>query len=179
MLPGQNHFYVTESAPHRHKIFYYRREVWQRVFALAVSELIDGNGTYRAIATVEARELLASTRTLGFSYVRFLPKENGVRPIVNMRRAQRVALRHLAAGLHGERPGGLVLTQPSINSALQNVFQVLCYEKQKAPSKLGATVFGQDDIYVRLKGFRLRYQELRTARGRFGVFLGFETDVNA
>lgn len=48
-------------------------------------------------------------RQLSYSYVRLLPKDTGIRPIVNLRR---------------KGPGGL-----SVNQILQGAFQILNYEK--------------------------------------------------
>ena len=59
----------------------------------------------------DAKELLRQRR-LGFSFVRLLPKETGVRPIVNLRRRT-------------TRQGG----ERSINQILQAAFQILTYEK--------------------------------------------------
>ena len=59
----------------------------------------------------DAKELLRQRR-LGFSFVRLLPKETGVRPIVNLRRRT-------------TRQGG----ERSINQLLQAAFQILTYEK--------------------------------------------------
>ena len=60
----------------------------------------------------DAKEIL-SQRKLGYSYVRLLPKEAGVRPIVNLRRA----------------PKGGNGRQDSINRILRATFEVLTYEK--------------------------------------------------
>lgn len=55
------------------------------------------------------------SRELGYSFVRILPKETGVRPIVNLRRK---------LDPKGRYPQGL-----SINQILQATFQILTYEK--------------------------------------------------
>lgn len=60
---------------------------------------------------------MLSRRSLGTSQVRLLPKESGLRPIINLRR--RVQTR-----INGE----MVLGR-SINSILTPVFNVLNYEK--------------------------------------------------
>lgn len=48
-------------------------------------------------------------RQLGYSHIRLLPKETGVRPIVNLTRKPK--------------------TGQAINKVLQNAFQILTYEK--------------------------------------------------
>ncbi|KAG6899963.1 hypothetical protein C0993_004864 [Termitomyces sp. T159_Od127] len=90
----------------------------------------------------EAKEVLRQ-RKLGFSFVRLLPKETGVRPIVNL--ARRRAIQR-----------GSQLLELSINQILQAAFQILTYEKYNQPARLGASVFSPDDIYVKLKEYKLR-----------------------
>lgn len=36
LIPTQGFFYVTESANHRNRVFYYRKPVWRRIRQLAV-----------------------------------------------------------------------------------------------------------------------------------------------
>ena len=60
----------------------------------------------------DAKEIL-SQRKLGYSFVRLLPKEAGVRPIVNLKRAPKDG--------NGR--------QDSINRILRATFEVLTYEK--------------------------------------------------
>jgi len=64
----------------------------------------------------QAKRILDS-RKLGFSTVRLLPKETGIRPIMNLRKR----------GMVVER-GRTILTQ-SINSIMTPVFNVLSFEK--------------------------------------------------
>jgi len=87
---------------------------------------------------------LQRARELGFSYVRLLPKETGVRPIVNLaRRPIKLGVRPLALSpllpvvvelmedlalqLNGQKEVG----QP-INKILQSVFDVLTFEKVRS-----------------------------------------------
>jgi telomerase reverse transcriptase len=59
---------------------------------------------------------ILDSRSLAFSQVRLLPKETGVRPIMNLKR------RSTKKGLKN-------MLGPSINSVLTPVFNVLLYEK--------------------------------------------------
>ncbi len=59
---------------------------------------------------------ILDSRSLGFSQVRLLPKESGVRPIMNLRRRQ-------------VKKGSKNLLGSSINSVLAPVYNVLSYEK--------------------------------------------------
>jgi hypothetical protein len=85
---------------------------------------------------------LQRKRELGFSFVRLLPKETGVRPIVNLaRRPLKIGVRcvssllecvlnthHSPVQLNGQKEVG----QP-INKVLQGVFDVLTFEKVLIP----------------------------------------------
>lgn len=104
-----------------------------------------------------AQEILRS-RSLGFSQVRLIPKETGVRPIMNLRRR---ALKM------GSKP----VLGMSINSVLAPAYNVLTYERVRPrhsflsssanvrrqnsnPSLLGSTLFSVGDLYTKLKSFK-------------------------
>lgn len=68
---------------------------------------------------LEQAQQLLQRRTLGFSQVRLLPKESGIRPIMNLkRRVVKKGTKNLGA---------------SINSLLTPVYNALCYEKVILP----------------------------------------------
>jgi telomerase reverse transcriptase len=71
------HFYITESGVDRNRIFYFRHDVWKRLSEPALESL--KLNMFQALPREEAER-----RTLGFSTVRLLPKESGVRPIMNL-----------------------------------------------------------------------------------------------
>lgn len=81
---------------------------------------------------------------LGWSKIRLLPKRNGVRPIINLRRKQTPL-----------RPGRSS-TGSSINSLLTPVFSMLNYEKAHQSNKLRYAIFSVGELYDRLKAFRQR-----------------------
>ncbi|PIL35516.1 hypothetical protein GSI_02244 [Ganoderma sinense ZZ0214-1] len=83
--------------------------------------------TFRRIDQLEAQEILRQ-RKLGFSFVRLLPKETG----------------------------DPFKSSQSINQILQAAFQILTYEKERQPESLGASVFGPNEIYTKLKAFKTR-----------------------
>ena len=64
----------------------------------------------------EAEQLL-KTRKLGYSFVRLLPKDTGVRPIVNLRRKTKAV---------SDSPHDL---SRSINQILSAAFEILRHEK--------------------------------------------------
>ncbi|KAI0955894.1 hypothetical protein AcV7_006436 [Taiwanofungus camphoratus] len=132
-------FYVTESSAYRRRVLYFRQDDWSTLCKPLIEKL--SSETFQRIEQHEAAEILRQ-RKLGFSFVRLLPKETGVRPIVNLRR------RKVARKGHFDRP------EQSINQVLQAAFQILTYEKENQPNLLGASVFGSNEIYSRLKAFK-------------------------
>lgn len=93
------------------------------------------------IPTMEASRML-DARTLGFSQVRLLPKAQGVRPIINLRR--RV----------NKIQGGKSVLGRSINSAIQPVFCVLDYASKTNPASIGSALLSVGDMYTKLKTFQ-------------------------
>lgn len=140
----RGHFYVTESGAHRNQLFYFRHDVWK-----ALSE--------PALATVQSDMLepcsmgfiksLMTRRALGVSSIRLLPKDHGMRPIINLRRR-----------MPRLRSGQLVLGK-SINSAMTPAFSVLSHEKAVNPGLLGSAMFSVEDVFARLQAFRIRLRE--------------------
>lgn len=143
-------FHVTESNVHRNQLFYFRHDVWKAISEPALTSLKD---TKLEECSAAAVKKMLATRALGVSHVRLLPKEQGMRPVINLRRRfQKLQ--------HGE----LVLGK-SINSILTPAFSILNYEKSASPQMLGSALFSVDDIFPRLQVFRqsLREQGLGSA----------------
>ncbi len=114
----RSNFHVTESNVHRYRLFYYRQDVWRSVAEPALASL--KTTMFEEIKIDKAQQILDS-RTLGFSQVRLLPKETGVRPIMNLRR------RVLKKGFRN-------ILGMSINSVLAPVYNVLTFEKVRSLS---------------------------------------------
>jgi len=108
---------------------------------------------FEEIETLKAKKLL-DARTLGFSQIRLLPKNNGVRPITNLRR--RVT----------KIQNGKVTLGRSINSVMAPVFNMLDFEKRKRPALVGSALFSVGDMYPRLKSFALNLQNGQMAGER-------------
>lgn len=85
----KSHFYVTESENRRQNVFYYRKPVWAKIQLLSLREL-----TSRCYTKLDRSSVAAALqkRSLGFSRIRLLPKQNGVRPISNLSAASKCAL---------------------------------------------------------------------------------------
>ena len=105
-------FHVTESNTHRYRLFFFRHDVWRSLTEPAIASL--KVTMFGEIPRDKARRLLES-RILGFSQVRLLPKQTGVRPIMNLRRRTM-------------KEGSSTLG-PSINSILAPVYNALTFEK--------------------------------------------------
>ena len=109
-------FHVTESNVHRYRLFFFRHDMWRSLAEPAIASL--KITMFQEIKLEQAQKILGS-RTLGFSQVRLLPKQTGVRPIMNLRR----------------RPvmKGTNFLGSSINSVLAPVYNALTFEKVCIP----------------------------------------------
>ncbi|KAF7424166.1 hypothetical protein PC9H_009469 [Pleurotus ostreatus] len=155
-------FYITESSAFRNKTLYFRQDDWETLCAPLLEKLT--LTTFTQIPDVDAEELLRQ-RKLGFAFVRLLPKDTGVRPIVNLRRKVQ------------NRVGTFSGPEKSINQILQAAFHILSYEKQNKPSLLGASVFSPDEIHKKLKSFRANLP--KDARGKLPKLYFVKLDVQA
>ena len=135
----RSNFHVTESNVHRNRLFFFRHDVWRRMTEPALSSI--KLAMFEEMDTMRARKLL-DARPLGFSQIRLLPKANGVRPIMNLKR--RVT----------KLQSGKVVLGRSINSVMAPVFKVLDYEKRRQPSRIGSAIFSVGEIHPKLKAFR-------------------------
>lgn len=106
------HFYVTESNVHRYRLFFFRHDVWRSLSEPALVTL--KATTFEEMKTDAAQKLLHS-RPIGFSQLRLLPKETGVRPITNLKH------RTLKRGYKN-------ILGSSINSVLAPVYNMFTYE---------------------------------------------------
>jgi len=111
-----SNFHVTESSSNRNQLFYFRHDVWQ---GLSRPALLDMKTTMFEEVDPRTLHQLMSRRTLGTSHVRLLPKDTGMRPIINLRR------RVLSF------TNGKAVLGKSINSAMTPVFNVLNLKKDK------------------------------------------------
>lgn len=135
----RSHFHVTESSNHRNQLFYFRHDVWK---ALSEPALISLRHEMFEPCDAEQTQRSFSQSTLGVSKVRLLPKDHGMRPIINLRRR-----------IQRQRHGGIVLGK-SINSILTPTFSILNYEKTAHPELLGSALFSVDEMFTRLQAFR-------------------------
>lgn len=135
-------FYITETAAYRNKTLYFRQDDWNVLSRPVLAQLKET--IFEPVTRAEALGMMSS-RKLGYSHVRLLPKETGVRPIVNLRRrsskqvhteqqGQRDAGKTKgkakgAGGTSAKQKRESMMLGQSINYILQSVFHVLTYEK--------------------------------------------------
>jgi len=137
----RTNFYATESAAFRNRTIYFRQDDWNAI-TLPLLERLKA-GCFTSISKNEAIGIM-SGRDFGYSYVRLLPKQTGVRPIVNLRR------RSVKLDRNNRDSNQVVQQQQSINNILNVTFHVLNYEKRSDLSGLGSSVFGAQDIYEKV-----------------------------
>lgn len=77
------HFYITESNVDRNRVFYFRHDVWEKLSKPALDTL--RTNMFEEMEYGQAERTLAF-RTLGFSQIRLLPKQSGIRTITNLKR---------------------------------------------------------------------------------------------
>ncbi|KAJ5757647.1 uncharacterized protein N7511_006341 [Penicillium nucicola] len=139
----RSHFYVTESQTHRNRLFYFRHDVWQKLIEQPFGEL--KTTMFEELEPDRARRVLAR-RPLGFGALRLLPKATGLRPILNLRK--RVMKESFWGGKRR------TFLAPSINSSITPIYNMLTYERQQAPAKLGSSMASVTDMHHRLKIFK-------------------------
>lgn len=140
----RGHFHVTESGAHRNQVFYFRHDVWKAMSEPALASLKET--MLEQCNTTDTKRTLAK-RALGVSRVRLLPKEQGMRPIINLRRR-----------VQKLQQGRWVLGR-SINSILTPAFSVLNHEKTSHAEMLESALFSVEDMYPRLQVFRRLLQD--------------------
>ncbi|KAL9044033.1 MAG: hypothetical protein Q9214_002802, partial [Letrouitia sp. 1 TL-2023] len=157
----RSNFHVTESNLHKNRIFYFRHDVWKTLTEPPMSLL--KLSMFEEVDVIQARQLL-DARSLGFSQMRLLPKGKTVRPITNLRRR-----------VTKLRNGKAVLGR-SINSVMAPVFNMLDYEKDLQPDRVGSALFSAGDLYPRLKSFK---QNMASAKGGIPAFYFARADVQS
>ena len=135
-------FYVTESQSHRNRLFYFRHDVWQQLTEQPFADL--KASMFEELPPDRAKAVVGQS-SLGFGALRLLPKATGLRPILNLRKR---CLKSAAFG--GKRS----YFAPSINSSITPIYNMLTYERQRAPSKMGSSLHSVGDIYHRLGNFK-------------------------
>lgn len=157
----RSNFYVTEWSEHRNQVLFFRQDVWQAITDPALQSLKEK--MLEPCNTMEVKKKLAR-RELGVNQVRMLPKERGMRPIMNLKR--RIQKLH----------NGRLKMSSSVNTTMTPAFSILNYEAAVNPDMLGSAMFSVEDVYPRLQAFRSSLDK----RGLMGLPLYFgKVDVKA
>ncbi|NP_001269394.1 telomerase reverse transcriptase [Ornithorhynchus anatinus] len=150
-------FYVTETMFQKNLLFFYRKCVWNRLQAIGIRNHL-AKVQLQAISEKEIKENLSKKYVPVVSKLRFIPKSNGLRPIVN---ADTIA----GAKLFPKESRDKKVQY--FNTQLKNLFSVLNYERTLHPHLLGASMFGIDDIYKAWRQFVLRVLTSKDKERRF------------
>ncbi|XP_019645622.1 PREDICTED: telomerase reverse transcriptase-like [Branchiostoma belcheri] len=149
----RSYFYITETTTHRNQLLYYRSHVWKILKDRATEQLLRRH-MFSQVSQSTVKYLIRDQQCLGLAKLRFIPKKTGLRPIVNMNKQEKTEMNSSGT---------------SINYKLQNLFKVLTYESA-VPDKIGASVFGTDDIYKKWKDFVVK-------RNAFGPLYFVKVDI--
>lgn len=169
----KTNFYATESAKFRNHVFYFRTDVWSKITEPIIQSLkkdrFERVGKHKAVG-------IMSRRSFGYSFIRLLPKEIGMRPIMNLRRrstkidrnakskgkqrsTSNMTAKRKSLRITNDEWSDLIQQNHSINSILNTTFHVLNLERQEHPELLGSSVFGPQDVHERLLSFKKRIQQ--------------------
>ncbi|KAF7473989.1 telomerase reverse transcriptase [Marmota monax] len=136
-------FYVTETTFQKNRLLFYRQSTWRRLQSVGVRQLLE-RVQLRQLSEAEVRQHQGARPALPTSRLRFVPKPNGLRPIVS------VDCVGGARALRREKKA------QQFTVHIKTLFSVLNYERAQRPGLLGASVLGMDDIYRVWRDFVLR-----------------------
>ncbi|XP_077213172.1 telomerase reverse transcriptase isoform X2 [Tasmannia lanceolata] len=172
-------FYVTETKAGNQDVFYYQVSIWRKLMNGAISSLKEQN--YSCLDRISFESILGK-RPFGFSKVRFLPKENGVRTIANMTAPSKAWLSNKTfssknCSVAMAKKAGMCSKQNlfsfrSVNSVLHDLHVVLNRIKVEHPEKLGSSVFDYNDIYRKLCVFHSGLRNGSKAMPRVFIVIG-------
>ncbi|XP_021243902.1 telomerase reverse transcriptase isoform X2 [Numida meleagris] len=136
-------FYITETMFQKNMLFYYRKFIWGKLQNIGIRNHF-AKVHLRALSSEEMEVIRQKKYFPIASRLRFIPKINGLRPVVKLSRV-----------VEGQK-----LSKESrekkiqrYNTQLKNLFSVLNYERTVNTSIIGSSVFGRDDIYRKWKEF--------------------------
>ncbi|XP_015212308.2 telomerase reverse transcriptase isoform X1 [Lepisosteus oculatus] len=121
-------FYVTESSWQKNMLMFFKKKIWRRLWDMAISKHLS-QGEFVSLRSEEFAKATVAT-------VRFIPKRNGMRPIVKM-----------GAVVEQKPYSSQSNRRKSFNIQLRNLYDILCVNVTKRPHLLGSSVFGLQDIY--------------------------------
>ncbi|XP_030368445.1 telomerase reverse transcriptase isoform X1 [Strigops habroptila] len=134
-------FYVTETMFQKNLLFYYRKFVWGKLQNIGIRNHF-AKVHLRALSSKDIESIRQKKYVA--SKLRFIPKANGLRPIVKV--SSVVEARAFSKESREKKV-------QHYNTELKNLFSVLNYERTINTSFIGSSVFGKDDIYRTWKNF--------------------------
>ncbi|KAM9253402.1 telomerase reverse transcriptase [Dugong dugon] len=141
-------FYVTETMFQKNRLFFFRKSVWNKLQSIGIRQHFN-KVRLRELSEEEVQRCQQAKPSLLTSKLRFVPKPQGLRPIVNM------------DYVVGARTFRREKKAQHFTSQMKNLFSVLNYERALRPGLLGASVLGIDDVYKAWRAFvqrvRARY----------------------
>ncbi|XP_014450679.2 telomerase reverse transcriptase isoform X3 [Alligator mississippiensis] len=136
-------FYITETMFQKNMLFFYRKVIWSRLENIGIRNHF-ATVHLRVLPAEETEAIQQKKYVTAASKLRFIPKRNGLRPIVKM--DSFVGSKKFSKGSRDRKAH-------YFNTRLKNLFSVLNYESTVNSSFLGSSVFGKDDIYKAWKNF--------------------------
>ncbi|KAJ2082978.1 Telomerase reverse transcriptase [Coemansia sp. RSA 988] len=144
-------FYVTEGSSSRYQLYYFRNDVWATISRDAWRSLKE-TGMYKPQTFAEAADASAY-QTFGHSRMRLLPKEQGFRAVVNMKKSY-VMKRRVPRSTGCTSQDFIDRQIISTNRRLADVLAALHPWRHSHPEHFGTATFGPSDIYTRLGHFK-------------------------
>ncbi|XP_064286540.1 telomerase reverse transcriptase isoform X1 [Passer domesticus] len=158
-------FYITETMFQKNMLFYYRKFIWGKLQNIGIRNHFV-KVQLRPLSSEEIDAIHQKKFVPVASKLRFIPKPNGLRPIVKV------------SGVVGPQALSKESREKKMNhynTQLKNLFSVLNYERTINTSVLGSSVFGKDDIYKIWKQFVTKILE---SGGEIPHFYCVKADVS-
>ncbi len=160
----RTHFYCTENESFRQETFYYRKPVWSKMISKAFEDTL--GATFVPVPRNVARQALES-RKIGVARLRFLPKQSGMRFLMNMSKGTVAKFKSRGSG-YKAKTQPVTLKFGPINQRLKLTLRVLQCEAQRQPEAFGSSTYGFNDIFCRYKPFVRRWQADRVKAIQLG-----------
>nr|XP_026646765.1 telomerase reverse transcriptase isoform X2 [Zonotrichia albicollis] len=158
-------FYITETMFQKNMLFYYRKFVWGKLQNIGIRNHFV-KVQLRPLSSEEIETIHQKKFIPMVSKLRFIPKPNGLRPIVKVSGV--VKPQALSKESREKKMN-------HYNTQLKNLFSVLNYERTINTSFIGSSVFGKDDIYKIWKQFVTKILE---SGGEIPHFYCVKADVS-
>ena len=125
-------FYITDSEIYKNRALYYNKLIWSHII------YNQSNHIFQAISMIQFQQILSDPlRILGISHLRYLPKKNSVRPLINMSKPF----------IYKNQQGKKIKYFPSLNKSLELIFYILRDYIRQYPQLIGSAINGSFDLY--------------------------------